>query len=141
MVNDDRDEVNEDLEVDEGLNECPGEQENKKIFGSLNVAVTVLVVQALLLVYQYYAHRYVTYPFFVILDLGLAYGTWRRNRIVIGVSLVYLGIDLFLAIMYLIAGVLLKGVIAFIDFLAIHDIVSYIMSVSTAEPEERRSEE
>jgi len=105
-----------DEEVDKG----------RRIFGSLNVAVAVLIAQALLLVYQYYAHRYSTYPIFIAIDIGLAYGTWRRNRIVIGISLVYLGIDLFLAIMYLIAGVLLKGVIAIIDFLAIHDIVSYI---------------
>ncbi|NPA47467.1 MAG: hypothetical protein GXO14_02330 [Thermococci archaeon] len=111
------------------------------VFGSLKVAVAVLIVQALLLVYQYCVYHYSTYPIFIVIDIGLAYGTWRRNRIVIGIALVYIGIDLFLAIMYLISGILLKGVIAFIDFLAIHDIVSYIGRTVREEETEVEMEE
>ncbi len=117
-----------------------GEVVRHSTFGTLKVTVAVLLIQAILLVYQYSVHRYSTYPFFVAFDLILAYGVYRRSRIAVGVSLVYLGIDLFLAIMYLIAGVLLKGVIAFMDFLAIHDMVSYI-GKAVKEKEEMELEE
>ncbi|EEB73163.1 hypothetical protein [Thermococcus sp. AM4] len=94
-------------------------------FGELKVTTFVLVLQGFLGLYQGTKFPAVYLPF-ALLDFLLAWGTYTRRKTAIKVSLVYLAIDLFLAIFYLISGVLLKGIIALLDFLAIHDMVSYI---------------
>jgi len=94
-------------------------------FGELRVTVTVLVVQGILALYWVREFPFV-YLTFGLLDFLLAWGVYIKNRTAVKVALVYLAVDLFLAIFYLISGVLLKAPIAVLDFLAIHDMVSYI---------------
>lgn len=94
-------------------------------FGELKVTMFVLSLQGLLALYQGTKFPAVYLPF-ALLDFLLAWGVYSRKNTAVKVSLVYLALDLFLAIFYLISGVLLKGVIALLDFLAIHDMVSYV---------------
>ncbi|ASJ03125.1 hypothetical protein A3L09_07595 [Thermococcus profundus] len=94
-------------------------------FGELKVTAAVLAIQGLLALYTAQSYPRVYLPF-AALDFLLAYLVYTKSNTAVKVALIYLGIDLFLAIFYLIAGVLLKGVVAFLDFLAIHDMVSYI---------------
>lgn len=104
-------------------------------FGELTVTSIVLVVQGILALYAAIKYPWVYLPF-AVLDFALAYGTYAKKKAAVKVALVYLGIDLSLAIFYLMAGVLLKGVVAFLDFLAIHDMVSYIEAVAGEDTEE-----
>jgi len=100
----------------------------------LQLAVGVLLYQAAVNSYQSIKAPWVYLPF-VALDLILALGVWRENRPAIKVALVYLGIDLFLAIFYLMAGVYLQGVTAILDFLAVHNLIGYIMEQARMEEE------
>ncbi|ASJ01715.1 hypothetical protein A3K92_05030 [Thermococcus gorgonarius] len=104
-------------------------------FGTLKVTAIVLLIQAILNGISVFSSPFIYGPF-VVLDLILAYGVYVENRNAVKVALIYLGLDLFLAIFYLIAGVILKGVVAFLDFLAIHDMVSYIEAVAREDAEE-----
>jgi hypothetical protein len=104
-------------------------------FDSLKIAPIVLLLQALINGLNI-REAPAIYGSFVLFDLVLAYGLYVENRTAVKLTLIYLGIDLFLAIAYLIAGVLLKGVVAFLDFLAIHDIVGYIERVVEKESRE-----
>ncbi|MDV3103564.1 hypothetical protein [Thermococcus waiotapuensis] len=101
----------------------------KLTFGTLKVTAVVLLIQAILNGISVSSGPLIYGPF-AALDLVLAYGVYVENRNAVKVSLVYLGLDLFLAIFYLIAGVIPKGVVALLDFLAIHDMVSYIEAVA-----------
>lgn len=94
-------------------------------FGELKATVVVLVVQGILALYWAREFPLVYLPF-TLLDFILAWGVYVKSRTAVKVTLVYLTIDLFLATFYLISGVLLKAPIALLDFLAIHDMVSYI---------------
>lgn len=104
-------------------------------FDSLRVALLVLLLQALMNGLNV-PEAPAIYGSFVLIDLALAYGLYVENRTAVKLALIYLGIDLFLAIAYLMAGVILKGVVAFLDFLAIHDIVGYIERVVEEESRE-----
>ncbi len=97
-------------------------------FGDLKVTTLVLAIQGLLALYQGTKFPTVYLPF-ALFDFLLAWGVYVSNKTAIKVSLVYLTIDLFLAIFYLISGVLLKGIIVLLDFLAIHDMLSYIQDL------------
>ncbi|WP_297486763.1 hypothetical protein [Thermococcus sp.] len=101
----------------------------------LKLAAGVLLFQAAVNSYQSMKSPWVYLPF-VALDLILALGVWKENRPAIKVALVYLGIDLFLAIFYLMAGVYLQGITAILDFLGVHNLIGYIMEQVREEGEE-----
>ena len=94
-------------------------------FGTLRVTVAVLLIQAAVNGMNFRASPEI-YGTFALFDVILAIMVYRENRTAVKVTLVYLALDFFMATFYLIAGALLKGVIAFLDFLALHDMMRYI---------------
>jgi hypothetical protein len=108
-------------------------------FGTLKVTMAVLLTQAIVNGMNFRTSPWI-YGTFALFDVLLALAIYRRNRTAVKVALVYLGLDFFMATFYLIAGALLKGIIAFLDFLALHDMVSYIERVMKEEKEEAEEE-
>jgi hypothetical protein len=104
-------------------------------FGTLKVTTAVLLIQAVLNGMNFRLGPLI-YGTFAAFDVLLAILVYRENRTAVKVALVYLALDFFIATFYLIAGALLKGVVALLDFLALHDTVSYIGQVVGEESEE-----
>ncbi|NJF24724.1 hypothetical protein [Thermococcus sp. Bubb.Bath] len=109
-------------------------------FGTLKVTVAVLLIQAIVNGMNLRLSPAI-YGTFALFDVVLALMVYRENRTAVKVALVYLALDFFMATFYLIAGALLKGVIAFLDFLALHDMVSYVGRVMKEEGEVEAEEE
>jgi hypothetical protein len=109
-------------------------------FGTLKVTTAVLLIQAIVNGVNFRASPWV-YGTFALFDVLLALMVYRENRTAVKVALVYLALDFFIATFYLIAGALLKGIIAFLDFLALHDMVSYVGRVMKEEGEAATEEE
>ena len=95
----------------------------------LSLATLLLFINGVMLLYYAYAWDSLIYLFFAFLSLILAYGVRRENRTAIKVALVYIGINFFLALLFLIAGNLFSAVDAAISFFIIHDILSYVQEV------------
>ncbi len=108
-------------------------------FGNLKVTVAVLLIQAAVNGMNFRTSPGI-YGTFALFDVILALMVYRENRTAVKVALVYLTLDFFMATFYLIAGALLKGIIAFLDFLALHDMVSYVGRVMKEEKGEEVEE-
>ena len=107
----------------------------------LSLATLLLFINGVMLLYYAYAWNSLIYLFFAFLSLILAYGVRRENRTAIKVALVYIGINFFLALLFLIAGNLFSAVDATISFFIIHDIFSYIQAVYKEEKSDGQEEE
>ncbi|WP_456422793.1 hypothetical protein [Thermococcus sp.] len=104
------------------------------------LATYMLTINGVLLLGYAYYWGSLVYLFFGLLNLILAYGVGRENRTAIKVALVYIAINFFIALFYLISGNLYSAVDVAISFLIMHDILSYIQVVyqeETAEEEEK----
>ncbi|WP_099211851.1 hypothetical protein [Thermococcus henrietii] len=99
------------------------------------LATYLLTINGILLLGYAYYWSSVTYLFFGLLNLVLAYGVGRENRRAIKVALVYIAIEFFLALFYLISGDIYSAVDAAISFFIMHDILSYIELVYKEEKE------
>ncbi|WP_297437134.1 hypothetical protein [Thermococcus sp.] len=95
----------------------------------LSLATLLLFINGVMLLYYAYAWNSIIYLLFAFLSLILAYGVRRENRTAIKVALIYVGINFFLALLFLIAGNLFSAVDATISFFVIHDILGYIQAV------------
>jgi predicted membrane protein len=102
----------------------------------LSLATLLLFINGVMLLYYAYAWNSIVYLLFAFLSLILAYGVRRENRTAIKVALIYVGINFFLALLFLIAGNLFSAVDAAISFFVIHDILGYIQEVYREEESE-----
>jgi hypothetical protein len=93
------------------------------------LATYLLALNGLLLLGYAYRWSSVTYLFFGLLNLALAYGVGRENRGVIKVALVYAALEFLFALFYLISGNLYSAVDVLMSFIIMHDILSYIKLV------------
>lgn len=92
----------------------------------MRLSVYLLFLQAFFLLYTFEKSAgglsYI-YLGFGALNVLLGWGLLKGYKRAAKITLIYKGIDLFLAILMLIAGVLLQAINAGIDILIIHDLV------------------
>lgn len=100
----------------------------------LRLSIYLLFLQGFFLLYFAYQSGYYTvYVLFALLNFILASGLSRENRTAVKASLIYKGIDLFLSVLYLMAGDVLSGISAAVDLLIVHDIIGYIQGIQAEE--------
>ncbi|WP_297468300.1 hypothetical protein [Thermococcus sp.] len=104
------------------------------------LATYLLTINGILILGYAYYWSSVVYLFFGLLNLILAYGVGVENRTAIKVALIYIAINLFIAIFYLISGNIYSAVDAAISFFIMHDILSYIEMVYKQEKEAEERE-
>ncbi|WP_457741914.1 hypothetical protein [Thermococcus sp.] len=107
-------------------------------FKPLQLATYLLTINGILLLGYAYYWNSVIYLFFGLLNLVLAYGVGKENRTAIKVALIYIAIEFFFALLYLISGDLYSAVDATISFFIMHDILSYIQWVYREEREQEQ---
>jgi len=100
------------------------------------LATYMLTINGVLLLGYAYYWGSLVYLFFGLLNLILAYGVGRENRTAIKVALVYISINFFIALFYLISGNLYSAVDVAISFFTMHDILSYIQMIYKEETTE-----
>ncbi|WP_461863257.1 hypothetical protein [Thermococcus sp.] len=99
----------------------------------LRISTYLLFLQGFFLLYFAYQTGYYTvYVLFALLNFFLASGLTRENRSAVKATLIYKGIDLFLSVLYLMAGDILSGISAAVDLVIVHDIIGYIQRVTPA---------
>jgi len=103
-------------------------------FGELNVAMGLMLFNALILTYNSFHYRYWSYYTFGVLSYALTYGLYKKNRTAVKITILYSGADLFLSLLLLISGLVQYGLNSLVDFLILHDSVSY--AVETVRKEE-----
>ncbi|WP_456396767.1 hypothetical protein [Thermococcus sp.] len=100
----------------------------------LRLSIYLLFLQGFFLLYfAYQSGYYAVYVLFALLNFLLASGLSRENRTAVKASLIYKGIDLFLSVLYLMAGDVLSGISAAVDLLIVHDIIGYIQGIQAEE--------
>ncbi len=104
------------------------------------LATYMLTVNGILILGYAYYWGSLVYLFFGLLNLVLAYGVGRENRRAIKVALVYIAINFFIALFYLISGNIYSAVDAAISFFIMHDLLSYIELVYREEQEEGKGD-
>ncbi len=103
----------------------------------LRLSMYLLFLQGIFLLYFAYKSGYYTvYVIFAILNFTLVFGLGRKNKTAVKTALVYKGIDLFLSMLYLIAGDIFSGISAAIDLVIVHDIIGYIQEVTSVDENE-----
>ncbi|WP_297064945.1 hypothetical protein [Thermococcus sp.] len=104
------------------------------------LATYLLTINGILLLGYAYYWSSIVYLSFGLLNLLLAYGVGVENRTAIKVALIYIAINLFIAIFYLISGNIYSAIDAAISFFIMHDILSYIEMVYRQEKEAEERE-
>ncbi|WP_048151569.1 hypothetical protein [Palaeococcus ferrophilus] len=89
----------------------------------MRIAVYLLALQGFFSLYYFQKTFFYAYLVFGLLNLVLAVGLVRRSKRIAKAALLYKGLDLFLAILMLMTGVVLQGVNALLDIVIIHDIL------------------
>lgn len=104
----------------------------------LALATLLLFVNGILLLYYAYAGGSGVYLAFGLLSVGLSYGVSKEHRKAIQLALIYAGANLFLSLLFLIAGNLYSAVDAGISFFIVHDIIGYVQEVYREENEDEK---
>ncbi|AMQ18314.1 hypothetical protein [Thermococcus peptonophilus] len=101
----------------------------------LMISTLLLTVYGLMFMGYYYRTGSRVYLAFSLFALTLAYGTGRKTKIAVKVTLIFAGLEFLMALFYLISGALVYAVDAAMSFFIIHDIMSYIGEVYKEEKE------
>lgn len=107
-------------------------------FGGKNmkIAVYIIALQGFFSIYYFQKASSYVYLAFGILNFLLAFGLLRGSRRAAKITLLYKGLDLFLAILMLMTGLLVQGINALLDIVIIHDILGSKMFQNTNPEEE-----
>lgn len=89
----------------------------------MRIAVYLLALQGFFSIYYFQKTSYYTYLVFGLLNFVLAIGLVKNSKRIAKAALLYKGLDLFLAILMLMTGVVLQGVNALLDIVIIHDML------------------
>ncbi|BAA30906.1 hypothetical protein [Pyrococcus horikoshii] len=91
----------------------------------LRIATYSLLLNGILLLAYYYINSSYVYLAFSIFSFMLALGIKNEIRLAIKITLVYSGIEFFLALLLLMAGNITSSIDAIISLLILHDIIGY----------------
>ncbi|HDZ35715.1 MAG TPA: hypothetical protein ENH81_02220 [Thermococcus sp.] len=106
----------------------------------LALATLLLSINGVMLLYYAYSWSSGIYLAFALMSLLLAYGVGRENRTAIKVALIYVAVEFFFALLFLIAGNVWSAVDAAVSFFVLHDILGYIQEVAGEEQEKVEKE-